>query len=154
MAIILSLVAWLSWYDPGQCAAKPINCFDAANPYRMAAGHDARLYYGHALACPAEFPIGTLFVIEGSRYGLADGAYTCLDRGGAVTVLPDGTVVLDLLRKSPIWSESLIVTAYVPQAVWPARGGEVYLELARIPPLSMHLLGPASIRRGPEKVAL
>jgi len=145
MAIVLTVIALLTWYTPSQGGT---NCDSTCE--HMAAGHAVKDWYGRALACPAEFPIGTVFEIRGSRWALADGVYVCLDRGGAVTTLPDGTVVLDLLRKSPVWRETLIVTAYIPQAVYAAQGGEVMLELSTIPPLSLLRVGPAVARRDAE----
>lgn len=75
----------------------------------MAGGADARKWYNRALACPQSFPLWTKFHIEGSRWGLADGDYTCLDRGGAVIVQGDA-IVLDILRHEPIWGEKIKVT--------------------------------------------
>lgn len=119
--VVVALLARLSWYDPALCADKPINCFDPDHWWRMAAGHDARDWYDRALACPQTFKIGTRFTISGSRGRLADGEWLCLDRGGAVVVNDDGSIVLDLLTRSPIWSETLIVKAEIetqrPQAL-------------------------------------
>jgi len=112
--IVIALLARLSWYDPGLCDTKPINCFDPQHWYLMAAGHDAREWYDKALACPQSFPLGTRFTITGSRWGLADGEWLCLDRGGMVVVEDDGSIVLDLLRREPIWGERLIVTVELP----------------------------------------
>ena len=114
--IALTVHATLTWYDPGRCVELPINCYNSAHPFRMAAGHDARDWYGRALACPERFPIGTEFLIRGSRWGLADGRYRCMDRGGAVVVRDDGVVVLDLLRREPVWNEVLRVKVVFPEA--------------------------------------
>jgi len=76
----------------------------------MAAGHDARDWYWRALACPSEFPIGTRFIIEGSRWNLADGIWQCLDRGGRIIIDEQGIVWLDLLTDKPIWADVLPVT--------------------------------------------
>lgn len=109
-----TVMAKLSWYDPELCLVPDLryNCFDPSRWWKMAAGHDARLHYGEALACPVEFAIGSRFEISGSRWGLADGEWICLDRGGAIVTRPDGSIVLDLLRDSPVWGEVLPVTAY------------------------------------------
>src|SRR3989304_4558918 len=56
--ITLTLIARLSWYDPGLCAFAPINCFDPASPFHMASGEDARDWYGRVLACPPEDALG------------------------------------------------------------------------------------------------
>lgn len=116
MTDILPLIvyAYMSWYDPALCNDQPINCFNPDSWWRMAAGHDAREYYGLALACPQEFPLGTRFVINGSRWGLADGEYICLDRGGSVVTRSDGSIVLDLLRSTPVWGETLPVVVIRP----------------------------------------
>lgn len=110
ITFIFVINAKLSWYNPALCQQHPINCFNPLNPYKMAAGHDARNHYWRALACPQEFKIGTRFIIHGSRWGLADGEWVCLDRGGAIVIRDDGTVVLDLLTDKPIWGDELPVT--------------------------------------------
>lgn len=109
-----TVLADLTWYHPETCPEHPINCFDADVWWRMAAGHDARQWYGRALACPEEFPIGTRFEISGSRYGLADGDWVCLDRGGAIVIGENGVVRLDLLMRAPIWRETLSVEVVYP----------------------------------------
>ena len=56
-------------------------------------------YYEHwsywaerqSTACPKEYPLGTIFRIDGF------GDYECVDRGGSINVLPDQTFFLDLL---------------------------------------------------------
>ena len=50
-------------------------------------------YYAdkQSTACPKEFKLGTIFRIEGY------GDYKCVDRGGAINILPDGTFFLDLM---------------------------------------------------------
>lgn len=117
-----TLLARMSYYDPSLCAEKPINCFNPNEWWRMASGHDARLWYDRATACPEVFPLGTRFHITGSRYGLADGDWRCLDRGGMVTMGKDGAV-LDLLKHNPVWGESLIVTVTLPQSYRPVTTG-------------------------------
>ena len=102
------------WFDPARCNVAPINCFDPAFPFRMAAGHDARDYYGIAAACPPEFPLFTRITITGSWRGLADGERVCLDRGGAVVMRPDGTAIVDLLSAYPVWREILTVQVWLP----------------------------------------
>lgn len=119
-ALILAFVvmAKLSYYDPATCHVRPINCFDPNRWWQMSNGHDARDWYGRALACPAEYPIGTRFTIEGSRWGLADGQYRCLDRGGMVVTGADGVIVLDLLLDYPIWADTLPVTVEMKMPEW------------------------------------
>ena len=50
-------------------------------------------YENWGTACPREFKLGTRFSIEGF------GTWTCVDRGGAIEMLPDCTFFLDLLTK-------------------------------------------------------
>ena len=47
------------------------------------------------IACPVRFDIGTKIAIE----GFGTGIWTCVDRGGAISTLPDGTFFLDLLTR-------------------------------------------------------
>lgn len=104
-----TVTASLYWYDP---ALGGINC-DHDCDY-LGTGDKVAEWYGRALACPVEFPRGTRFEIVGSRWGLADGVWTCLDAGSAVVIRPDGVVVLDLLLRYPIWQENLTVTVREP----------------------------------------
>ena len=111
MPLLLTTILFvlrISWYDPSLCTTQPINCFDPTNPYTMAAGDDARDWYGRALACPLEFPIGTRFTLSRSWHGLSDGEWLCLDRGGAVVTESSGIVRVDLLVHEPIWNELLL----------------------------------------------
>ena len=51
------------------------------------------------VACPSEFPLGTKFYIPALK-----NTYLCIDRGGAVyTIEYDGSVMLDILQRDPIW---------------------------------------------------
>jgi len=108
-AAVLVVTARLSWFNPALCHELPVNCFDPDRWWNMAAGHDAREWYGRALACPGEFPLGSKWIIEGSRWGLADGEFECLDRGGRIVIDADGIVWLDLLTDKPIWGDVLPV---------------------------------------------
>ena len=72
-------------------------------------------WWGRACACPLDFPRGTRFVIRGSRWGLADGTWICLDGGGAVVTHDNGVVVLDLLKREPVWNEVLRVKVILPE---------------------------------------
>jgi hypothetical protein len=47
------------------------------------------------MACPIQYELGTQFKIE----GFGTGVWTCVDRGGAIAVLPDGTFFVDLLTR-------------------------------------------------------
>ena len=109
--------AWpaeMVWYDPARCSESPINCFDVRQWWSMAAGHDAREWYGVAAACPLEFPLYTRLTITGSWRGLANGERICLDRGGAVVMRPNGTAIVDLLSAYPVWRETLTVQVWPP----------------------------------------
>ena len=48
-----------------------------------------------AMACPIQYELGTQFRIE----GFGTGVWSCVDRGGAIQVLPDGTFFLDLMTR-------------------------------------------------------
>ena len=108
LAAVIILIANLTYYNPELCTqgdtlAHRINCLNPATWWQMGAGTDARHWYGRALACPAEFAIGSTWRLPGVRgdkyYPAAD--WMCLDRGGRIntTILSDGTirVALDLL---------------------------------------------------------
>jgi len=112
--IALAIIAHLSWYNPALCYTRPINCFDPDHWWVMAAGSDAREWYNKSLACPETYPIGSKWIITNSRNQLADGQYLCMDRGGMIVQNEDSSVVLDLLRKTPIWHEVVQVFVLVP----------------------------------------
>lgn len=74
-----------------------VNC--DADCERMASGLAWQEHVGHAVACPVEFPLFTRFITNW-------GEFTCLDRGGAITFLDDGTFWLDFLEEEqryPFW---------------------------------------------------
>lgn len=102
--------AELTWYDP---SLGGINCFEAECE-RLGTGHLVNDWYQRAVACPLVFPRRTQFTVSGSWRGLADGEYLCLDAGSMVVVQPDGTFILDVLSRYPIWREQLQVTVTVP----------------------------------------
>ena len=70
--------------------------------------------YNRVAACPDSFPFGTRFVIKGSWRRLADGTVECLDRGGMV-VMRGSVISLDLLRRDPVWRETIPVTVIWPE---------------------------------------
>lgn len=109
--------ARLSWYHPATCSESPINCFDSAVWWHTASGEDARHWYWRGLACPSEYAMGTRFVINGSRWGLADGEWICIDRGGMIITHDDGSITLDLLTDRPIWADVLPVQIVVKRVV-------------------------------------
>src|SRR3972149_629829 len=86
--------AEMVWYDLARCAESPINCFDVRQWWSMAAGHDARDYYGVAAACPPEFPLYTRLTTAGSWRGLANGALARLGRSGGLVLGPNGTAIV------------------------------------------------------------
>lgn len=61
------------------------------------------------LACPSEFPIGTLFDIEGE-------IWECRDRGGLIVTEQDGSVWLDLLTNNSQYKykEKIMVKYLLP----------------------------------------
>ena len=73
-----------SWYDPS--LGYP-NCWDWDEVNKechsmMSSGQDWHNYYGRAVACPLEYPLGTVIrVIEPDAL---KGDWTCLDRGAAI----------------------------------------------------------------------
>jgi len=125
--LVLVVVAHLSYYDPHICTLGDTwdftrNCGDPANPYRMAGGHDARAWYGRALACPMEFGYGSHWSLPAVRGDVATPAreWVCLDRGGAIvsSVDADGNihVALDLLLPYRIVGSTVLVTYRGPVA--------------------------------------
>lgn len=77
--------AHLSYYWPplGQ-----INCDYECE--HIANGDDWKLWVGKGLACPSEYPLGTIFLIIGIEW-------QCVDRGDAIVKNSDGSIWLDLL---------------------------------------------------------
>lgn len=74
----------LSWYWP---PFGGINC--GGNCELMANGENWRGYVGRSVACPLEFPFGTIFQVEGAFF-------MCRDRGGDIKII-DGVAWLDFL---------------------------------------------------------
>ena len=108
--LIFAVQANLTWFDP---KLGGINCdHDCTTLASHVRFSDA--LYDRVAACPPEFPFGTRFVIAGSWRGLADGEYECLDRGGMV-VTRGGVISLDLLRRDPVWRETIPVTVIWPE---------------------------------------
>jgi hypothetical protein len=65
-----------------------INCdYECAH---LANGDRWQKWVGKGLACPLEYPLGTIFVVRGQEW-------VCIDRGERIVVNPDGTIWLDLL---------------------------------------------------------
>lgn len=80
-----SVKAHLSWYWP---PFGDINCDYECE--HIANGDDWKTWVGKGLACPMQYPLGTVFVVMGEEW-------TCVDRGEAIVVNQDGTIWLDLL---------------------------------------------------------
>jgi len=102
LVFILLCPIEITWYDP---ELGGINC----NADCSTIGASTPLldeHYGTVLACPIEF-YGATFHIWGSKGGLADGEWQCLDGGGAIVVRDDGVVRVDLLSRRPVWRETL-----------------------------------------------
>jgi hypothetical protein len=94
-------------YDAGLCRSTLSN------------GDDYHAWYGRALACPSEYPIGTIFRVY-LPVGLARD-WVCLDRGGAIT----GDILDFLLRypdqvpwgpdiNSTPWLSPVVVEVFYP----------------------------------------
>lgn len=65
-----------------------INCdYECAH---LANGDRWQKWVGKGLACPLEYPLGTIFVVRGQEW-------VCIDRGERIVVNSDGTIWLDLL---------------------------------------------------------
>jgi len=56
----------------------------------MANGQEVKYFIGEAVACPVEFPFGTVIKVWG-------GYYTCRDRGGAIVKISENTYWFDVL---------------------------------------------------------
>ena len=82
---------WPAWGPPNCHSANWSNGICAAALYDGSRFREWQEYVGIGLACPIEFKLGTEFSIPGF------GQYICVDRGGSINVLPDGTFFLDLL---------------------------------------------------------
>ena len=50
------------------------------------------------VACPSDWKLGTRFYIPALQK-----TYICIDRGGAISILPDNTFFLDILQSEPPW---------------------------------------------------
>ena len=88
--------AKISWYWPPLLGP---NCAVVKNGQcvsRMASGQPWQNWIGRAVACPAEFPFGTEFIIDGKRW-------VCMDRGGAITRINKNTIWLDMLTHKPLY---------------------------------------------------
>jgi hypothetical protein len=77
--------AHLSFYWPpfGQ-----INCDYECE--HIANGDDWKTWVNKGLACPSEYPLGTVFLVMGKEW-------QCVDRGDAIVKNSDGSIWLDLL---------------------------------------------------------
>ena len=101
LAFLMLCSVDVTWYDP---ALGGTNCnHDCTTLSSSTPLLDS--HYGSVLACPIEF-YGATFHIRGSKGGLADGEWTCLD-GGSAMVVREGVIRVDLLSRSPVWRETL-----------------------------------------------
>jgi hypothetical protein len=57
----------------------------------IATGEDWNKWVGKGVACPPEYPLGTIFIVQGDTW-------QCIDRGEAIIVNPDGSIWLDFLN--------------------------------------------------------
>ena len=98
--------AKISWYWPPLLGP---NCAVVRNDKcisRMASGQPWQNWVGRAVACPKEYPFGTVFIIDGKRW-------VCLDRGEAVTRVNHNTIWLDMLIRKPVYKYGTIVDVIV-----------------------------------------
>jgi hypothetical protein len=86
--------ARISHYYPGWGGPNCSNFVGGRCVSNMASGKPWEPYLDQACACPAEFPFGTKFVVQGKTW-------VCMDRGGAI-VREGGKIWLDLLTKKAI----------------------------------------------------
>ena len=82
---------WPAWGPPNCHSTNWHNGICSAALYDGNRFREWQEYVGIGLACPIEFKLGTEFNIPGF------GQFICIDRGGAINILPDGTFFLDLL---------------------------------------------------------
>jgi len=73
---------------------------------RMASGLPWENWVGKAVACPEEFPFGTVFIIDGRRW-------VCLDRGGAISRINETTIWLDMLVSEPLYRYGTIRNVFI-----------------------------------------
>lgn len=92
LTVTLTILGDFTWYDPALCDEYPINC--QGDPNNTAGGYHVPDWYGRGAACPSQLPIGQEFYAEGY------GSYTCIDRGGSVTLSEDGLFKFDILHDS------------------------------------------------------
>lgn len=112
-----SVIAKLSYYYPPYAyleKAYEINCDITGGVLEcehMANGEEVKYFIGEALACPGEYPFGTVFEVMG-------GYYTCRDRGGAIGRVDDSTIWLDLLYpympNNVNWGHTVEVRYWLP----------------------------------------
>jgi len=112
----------LSWYDPDIGRIYPDAALTNFHDWdyqasvcrsRLSSGDDYRDWYGRALACPNEYPIGTIYRV----YLPAElaGDWVCLDRGGAVV-----GDILDFLLRYPDqvpWGADINATPWLSPVV-------------------------------------
>lgn len=92
--IVQTGVALLSHYTPWTGGTNCSRFVGGRCISRTASGERWEDWLENGLACPREFPFYTRFLVLGK-------VWTCVDRGGAIRTLPDGSFWLDLLTGSP-----------------------------------------------------
>lgn len=112
------VIARISYYYPPYAYKDPayeINCDKPDGVLEceyMSSGMAVIDNVGLAVACPAEYPFGTIFQI-------GNGYYKCLDRGGEIKRMDDNTIWLDVLYPYMIngmnWGESVTVKYWLPE---------------------------------------
>ena len=115
----------LSWYWP---ALGGTNCYptnwitDLEHPYggvcrTKLLGQPWSDWAGAGAACPPSVALRSRIYVERLKK-----SFYCVDRGGAIEDLPDGTKFIDLLQDWPItfpdWDKGIIVDAYCPRGCY------------------------------------
>lgn len=96
----------MSRYDPALGGVNCANFVDGKCISNMANGEGWEQYMNTGIvACPPEYPFGTIFVIE-------EVSYICKDRGGAIQV-DDGLIWLDVLTNNPIYYYGEVVEGFI-----------------------------------------
>jgi len=116
----------LSYYNPalGGTNCHPANWVAAHNGMQgvcksLLLGEPWSTWLNIGAACPMSIPLRSRIYIEELNK-----SFYCVDRGGAIQDLPDGSKFIDLLQKSAAWyPDAVIVTdRYCPSGCFLANG--------------------------------
>jgi len=86
------IIVKISHYDPNLGGTNCASWYDDYCHSKMSNGERWEDYIekNDTIACPKELPFGTIIWIEGNNY-------VCRDRGGAITITPEGYYWIDIL---------------------------------------------------------